>query len=103
MLDDYSIIVGQTPASKKFREKATRGQTTTFSVYCTPLRPNNAVFSPPVGGSSISLEKLREGIVDFEKIFILRELTRNLMYGLKLTLLPVTHVIFGAWIRLGLK
>ena len=126
LLDDYSIIIGQTPSSDQIRERTTRGQTTTFYVCCTPPRPNNFVFSPPVegryiswlaaahgydgflrwaydawpadpvrdarhtlwpagdcflvypgGNSSIRFEKLREGIVDFEKISILRKLALN--------------------------
>jgi hypothetical protein len=99
-----------------------RGATSTFYVCCTPARPNNFLFSPPVEGrwmgwyayaygydgflrwaydawpadpmrdarhgswaagdcyliypganSCIRMEKLREGISDFEKIRILRE------------------------------
>src|SRR5690349_7954992 len=123
MLDDYSTVLGKEPSFEELRDRKLKGLTTTFYVCCTPARPNNFVFSPPVegeylgwyaaafgydgflrwaydawpadplrdarhtfwpagdcflvypgGGSSIRYEKMREGIVGFEKIRILREL-----------------------------
>jgi hypothetical protein len=105
------------------KQRKSNGMTTTFYVCCTPAKPNNFVFSPPIEGTyigwytaaygydgflrwaydawpsdpmrdarhtawpagdcfmvypggttNIRFEKLREGIVDFEKIRILREL-----------------------------
>lgn len=123
LLDDYSVIIGDVPGEKKIRERAEKGQTTTFYVCCNPPRPNNFVFSPPVegrslgwfaarhnldgflrwaydawpadplrdarhtlwpagdcflvypgGAGSIRMEKLREGVVDYEKIRIAGQL-----------------------------
>lgn len=122
LLDDYSPIINSEPSRKELLERKAKGFTTTFYVCCTPPRPNNFVFSPPVegryiswyaaaygydgflrwaydawpedplrdarhtlwpagdcfmvypgGNSSIRYEKMREGIVDYEKIRILRE------------------------------
>ena len=105
------------------KNRAAKGFTTTYYVCCTPPKPNNFLFSPPIEGrwiswyasaygysgflrwaydawtqdpvrdarhgswaagdcylvypganSGIRFEKLREGIVDYEKIRILREL-----------------------------
>jgi len=123
ILDDYCLVIGSEPSREQVAERKSRGATTTYYVCCTPARPNNFVFSPPVegrylswyasafgydgflrwaydawpadperdarhtlwpagdcflvypgGNSSIRYEKLREGIVDYEKIRILREL-----------------------------
>jgi len=123
LLDDYSPIISSEPSQKDIHDRKTKGFTTTYYVCCTPPKPNNFVFSPPVegtyiswyaaaygydgflrwaydawpadplrdarhvvwpagdcflvypgGASSIRYEKLREGIVDFEKIRLLREL-----------------------------
>jgi hypothetical protein len=123
LLDDYSPIISSEPNVKELKERKTKNFTTTYYVCCTPSKPNNFVFSPPIegrfigwyaeaygydgflrwaydawpadpvrdarhtlwpagdcflvypgGNSSIRFEKLREGIVDFEKIKILREL-----------------------------
>jgi hypothetical protein len=123
VLDDYSPVISSEPTLKELQDRKSRGFSTTFYVCCTPAKPNNFVFSPPVEGryiswyaaaygydgflrwaydawpsdptrdarhtlwpagdcflvypggvSSIRFEKLREGIVDFEKIRILREL-----------------------------
>jgi hypothetical protein len=123
LLDDYSPVISSEPSPKELQERKSKGFTTTYYVCCTPARPNNFVFSPPVestyiswysaaygydgflrwaydawpadptrdarhtywpagdcfmiypgGVSNIRYEKLREGIVDFEKIRILREL-----------------------------
>ena len=122
LLDDYSPIIESEPSKKDLAERKAKGFSTTYYVCCTPAKPNNFVFSPPVegtfiswyaashgydgflrwaydawpqdplrdarhtlwpagdcflvypgGGSSIRFERLREGIVDFEKIRIIRE------------------------------
>jgi hypothetical protein len=123
LLDDYSLILTSEPSPKELKERRAKGFTTTYYVCCTPPKPNNFLFSPPIegrfiswysaaygydgflrwafdawpedpmrdarhtlwpagdcfmvypgGNSGIRHEKLREGIVDFEKIRILREL-----------------------------
>jgi hypothetical protein len=122
LLDDYSFVHGKEPSMAEQRSRMMRGLTSTFYVCCTPARPNNFLFSPPIEGrwlgwyayaygydgflrwaydawpadpmrdgrhgswaagdcyliypganSCIRMEKLREGISDFEKIRILRE------------------------------
>lgn len=122
LLDDYSPIINSEPSRKELQERKAKGFTTTFYVCCTPPKPNNFVFSPPIegryiswyaaaygydgflrwaydawpadpmrdarhtiwpagdcfmvypgGNSSIRYEKMREGIVDYEKIRILKE------------------------------
>ena len=122
LLDDYSPIISSEPNQAELKERSAKGFTTTYYVCCTPAKPNNFVFSPPVEGryiswyaaaygyngflrwaydawpadpvrdarhtawpagdsfmvypggtSCIRFEKLREGIVDYEKILILRE------------------------------
>ena len=121
LLDDYCFLFGQESGVDVVKQRAARGQTTTYYVCCNPPVPNNFVFSPPVegrwqgwytaahgydgflrwaydawpadpmrdarhelwpagdcyliypgGNSCIRFEKLREGIVDYEKIRILR-------------------------------
>jgi hypothetical protein len=121
LLDDYCFLFGQESDVNVVKQRAARGQTTTYYVCCNPPVPNNFVFSPPVegrwqgwytaahgydgflrwaydawpadpmrdarhafwpagdcfliypgGNSCIRFEKLREGIVDYEKIRILR-------------------------------
>jgi hypothetical protein len=123
LLDDYSPVISSEPSQKELKERAAKGFTTTYYVCCTPPKPNNFVFSPPIegryiswyaaaygydgflrwaydawpadpmrdarhtlwpagdcflvypgGNSSIRYEKLREGIADYEKIRIVREL-----------------------------
>lgn len=123
LLHDYSPIINTVPSLNEIKERKSNGMTTTFYVCCTPAKPNNFVFSPPIegtyigwytaaygydgflrwaydawpadpmrdarhtawpagdcfmvypgGASNIRFEKLREGIVDFEKMRILREL-----------------------------
>jgi hypothetical protein len=123
LLDDYSPVISSEPSVKELQDRKAKNFTTTFYVCCTPAKPNNFVFSPPVEGtfiswyaaaygydgflrwaydawpadpmrdarhtywpagdcfmvypggiSSIRFERLREGIVDFEKIRIIREL-----------------------------
>jgi hypothetical protein len=123
LLDDYSPVISSEPSLKELQNRKLHNHTTTFYVCCTPAKPNNFVFSPPIEGtyiswyaaaygydgflrwaydawpkdpmrdarhtywpagdcfmvypggvSSIRFEKLREGIVDYEKIRIVREL-----------------------------
>ncbi len=50
LLDDYSVVISSEPSSKELKERQARGQTTTYYVCCTPPRPNNFVFSPPIEG-----------------------------------------------------
>jgi len=120
-IEDYSVVIGSEPNIKELQKRNKMGFTTSCYVCCTPPRPNNFVFSPPVegcyigwysaavgyngflrwaydawpydpqrdarhtlwpagdsfmvypgGNSCIRFEKMREGIVDFEKIQILR-------------------------------
>jgi len=54
LLDDYSVIIKIQPDSDELQERALRGATTTFYVCCTPLKPNNFVFSPPIESRYIS-------------------------------------------------
>lgn len=123
LLDDYSPVISSEGSPKEMKERSDTGFTTTYYVCCTPVKPNNFVFSPPSEGryiswyaaaygydgflrwaydawpadpvrdarhtmwpagdcflvypggtSCIRYEKLREGIVDYEKIHILREM-----------------------------
>ena len=123
LLTDYCFLIGNEANMEQIKERAKRGQTTTYYVACGPAKPNTFVFSPPVegrwiswyaaahgyngflrwaydswpddpmrdarygswaagdcylvypgGNSCIRYEKLREGIVDYEKIRILGEL-----------------------------
>lgn len=122
LLDDYSFLHGKEPSMAEQKSRSERGASSTFYVCCTPAKPNNFVFSPPIegrwigwyslaygydgflrwaydawpadpkrdarhgywaagdcfliypgGNSCIRSEKLREGIVDFEKISALRD------------------------------
>ncbi|HEU4789425.1 MAG TPA: glycoside hydrolase domain-containing protein [Flavobacterium sp.] len=126
LLDDYCSVFAKEGSLKDVTNRSSKGQTSTFYVCCTPVKPNNFVFSPPVegrwiglytlahgydgflrwayeswgsdptrdarhvswgagdaflvypgGNSSIRFEKLREGIVDFEKIKILQNLAKS--------------------------
>ncbi len=121
LLDDYSPVISSEPNLQQLSQRASKGFTTTYYVCCTPPKPNNFVFSPPIesryiswytaaygydgflrwaydawpadpvrdarhtlwpagdcfmvypgANSSIRFEKLREGIIDFEKIRIIR-------------------------------
>jgi hypothetical protein len=137
LLDDYSPIISSEPSVKELKERKAKNFTTTYYVCCTPPKPNNFVFSPPIegrfigwyaeaygydgflrwaydawpadpvrdarhtlwpagdcflvypgGNSSIRFEKLREGIIDVEKIKVLCELAstsndKKLKDGLK--------------------
>ncbi len=125
LLDDFSSIFGKEPQPGEVKKRSSQHRTSTFYVCCTPPKPNNFVFSPPVegrwigwytsahgyngflrwaydtwptdiihdarnmhwngaagdcymvypgGSSSIRFEKLREGIVDYEKIRIIKDL-----------------------------
>lgn len=124
LLNDYSSIIGKEPQVNEVKSRSSLHRTSTFYVCCTPPKPNNFVFSPPVesrwigwytyahgydgflrwaydtwpadilhdarnvhwnggagdcymvypgGNSSIRFEKMREGIVDFEKLRILKD------------------------------
>jgi len=126
LLDDYCSVFAKEGSLKEVANRSSKGQTSTFYVCCTPIKPNNFVFSPPVegrwiglytlahgydgflrwayeswgsdptrdarhiswgagdafmvypgGNSSIRFEKMREGIVDYEKIKILRNLAKD--------------------------
>jgi hypothetical protein len=123
LLDDYSSVFGKEPPVNEVKRRSSSQRTSTFYVCCTPPKPNNFVFSPPVegrwigwytyahsyngflrwaydtwptdvmkdarnihwngeagdcymvypgAGSSIRFEKLREGIVDYEKLKIIK-------------------------------
>ncbi len=111
LLNDYSCIFGKEPTTNELKKRSSSHRTSTFYVCCTPPKPNNFVFSPPVEGrwmgwytydtwpadvmrdarnihwnggagdcfmiypganSSIRFEKMREGIVDYEKLKILK-------------------------------
>lgn len=54
LLDDYSVIIGKEPNASELKARKQMGFTTTYYVCCTPPRPNNFVFSPPVEGRFIS-------------------------------------------------
>lgn len=126
LLDDYCVVISSEPKPGDIQSRLESGFTTTYYVCCTPAKPNNFVYSPPVegryqgwhtiangysgflrwaydawpadplrdarhtlwpagdcfmvypgGNSCIRFEKLREGIVDFEKISILRKLAKK--------------------------
>ena len=123
LLNDYCCIFGKEPPVSAVRKRSSSGRTSTFYVCCTPPKPNNFVFSPPVEGrwigwytyahsydgflrwaydswpadvmhdarnlhwnggagdcymiypggkSSIRFEKMREGIVEYEKLRIIK-------------------------------
>ena len=50
LLDDYCFLFGQESDVNVVKQRAARGQTTTYYVCCNPPVPNNFVFSPPVEG-----------------------------------------------------
>jgi hypothetical protein len=50
LLDDYSCVYGKEPAISDVKKRASRGQTSTYYICCTPAKPNTFVFSPPVEG-----------------------------------------------------
>ncbi|HRZ20056.1 MAG TPA: DUF6067 family protein [Bacteroidales bacterium] len=54
LLDDYSVVISSEPDLQQLAERKSQGRTTTFYVCCTPAKPNNFVFSPPVEGRFIS-------------------------------------------------
>lgn len=47
-IHDYCFIIKQEPEQQIIRKRLEHGQPTTFYVCCTPHRPNNFTFSPPV-------------------------------------------------------
>jgi hypothetical protein len=135
LLTDYSCIFGKEPTINDLKKRSSTHRTSTFYVCCTPPKPNNFVFSPPVegrwigwytyahgydgflrwaydtwpadvmhdarnlhwnggagdcfmiypgGNSSVRFEKMREGIVDYEKLRILKaQAARNSNAGIK--------------------
>ncbi|MGZ3914456.1 MAG: glycoside hydrolase domain-containing protein [Flavisolibacter sp.] len=50
LLDDYCFLYGNESDVDVVRQRAARGQTTTYYVCCNPPVPNNFVFSPPAEG-----------------------------------------------------
>jgi hypothetical protein len=54
LIDDYSVIISSEPDAKQLQARKAKGFTTTYYVCCTPPRPNNFVFSPPIEGRFIS-------------------------------------------------
>jgi hypothetical protein len=50
LLDDYSCVYGKEPEISDVKERASKGQTSTYYICCTPPKPNTFVFSPPVEG-----------------------------------------------------
>ncbi len=50
LLHDYSPILGKEPSQLEIQDRKRKGFSTTYYVCCTPARPNNFVFSPPVEG-----------------------------------------------------
>jgi hypothetical protein len=50
-LDDYCILIGQTPEESLGAARRSSGGVTTFYVCCTPPRPNVFTWSPPAEGA----------------------------------------------------
>ncbi|HVW12779.1 MAG TPA: glycoside hydrolase domain-containing protein [Mucilaginibacter sp.] len=50
LLDDYSYVKGKESPQDIVAERRAKGFTTTFYVCCTPPKPNNFLFSPPIEG-----------------------------------------------------
>jgi hypothetical protein len=48
LLNDYSSISGKEPQINEVAKRAASHRTSAFYVCCTPAKPNNFVFSPPV-------------------------------------------------------
>ena len=53
ILDDYSPVLGKEPSQKELMDRKSKGLTTTYYVCCTPEKPNNFVFSPPMESTYI--------------------------------------------------
>lgn len=54
LLDDYSFVKGKESPMDIVAARKAKGLTTTYYVCCTPPKPNNFLFSPPVEGRWIS-------------------------------------------------
>ncbi|HWD89349.1 MAG TPA: glycoside hydrolase domain-containing protein [Mucilaginibacter sp.] len=54
LLDDYSYVKGKESPMDIVAERKAKGFTTTYYVCCTPPKPNNFLFSPPIEGRWIS-------------------------------------------------
>jgi hypothetical protein len=65
LLDDYSFLHGKEPSIAQQKARASRGATSTFYVCCTPAKPNNFVFSPPIEGRFIGWYSLAFGYDGF--------------------------------------
>ena len=65
LLDDYSPIINSEPAKRNYRSARLRDSPLRFMFCCTPPRPNNFVFSPPVEGTYISWYAAAYGYDDF--------------------------------------
>jgi hypothetical protein len=65
LLDDYSTVIAHEPPSAGIKERTEKNLTTTFYVCCTPPKPNNFVFSPPVEGRYISWYAMANGYDGF--------------------------------------
>jgi len=50
LLDDYSYVKGKESSMNVVAERKAKGFTTTYYVCCTPPKPNNFLFSPPIEG-----------------------------------------------------
>jgi hypothetical protein len=50
LVDDYSTVIEHEPSRSDIKARSANRLTTTFYVCCTPARPNNFVFSPPIEG-----------------------------------------------------
>jgi len=65
LLDDYSFLKGKEPSMAQQKSRASRGASSTYYVCCTPARPNNFVFSPPIEGRFIGWYSIAFGYDGF--------------------------------------
>jgi hypothetical protein len=65
LLDDYSFLHGKEPSMEQQKARAARGASSTYYVCCTPAKPNNFVFSPPIEGRFIGWYSLAFGYDGF--------------------------------------
>jgi len=54
LLNDYSYVKGKESSADIVQQRKAKGFTTTYYVCCTPPKPNNFLFSPPIEGQWIS-------------------------------------------------
>lgn len=54
LLNDYSFVKGKESSADIVQQRKAKGYTTTYYVCCTPPKPNNFLFSPPIEGQWIS-------------------------------------------------